>query len=207
MKGQVTMGQGGPSFLEALSSLPDPRSDHGRRHALGAVLTLALRQVQSTGNEGSGIVRLSWENEQLRLEARGEEVGAASVTIPCSSRGAPAHIAFNVRYLLEYFTVRQGQVMLEVTAPSSPGLFTFRGMPHVLVMPKHIQWNGDPPAEEGNQAPIDGQPQDDTEERIDEGKPQEPPYDQLAPGDEEAPKEPIAAASPPTKSKKPRRTK
>ena len=138
-------------------------------------MALALRQVQSTANEGSGIVRLSWENEQLRLEARGEEVGAASVTIPCSSQGGPAHIAFNVRYLLEYFTGRQGQVMLEVTTPSSPGLFTYRGMPNVVLMPLFVQWDGDPPAEEANQAPIDGQPQDDTEGRTDEGEPQEPP--------------------------------
>jgi len=42
MKEQVTRGQGGPSLMDVLSSLPDPRSAHGRRHPLGAILTLAV---------------------------------------------------------------------------------------------------------------------------------------------------------------------
>ena len=42
MKGQVRKGQGGPSLMDVLSSLPDPRSAHGRRHPLGAILTLAV---------------------------------------------------------------------------------------------------------------------------------------------------------------------
>lgn len=42
MKRQVTLGNGGPSLMDVLSSLPDPRSAHGRRHPLGAVLALAV---------------------------------------------------------------------------------------------------------------------------------------------------------------------
>ncbi len=42
MKGQVSKGQVGPSLMDVLSSLPDPRSAHGRRHPLGAILTLAV---------------------------------------------------------------------------------------------------------------------------------------------------------------------
>ena len=111
-------------------------------------MAAALRQVQGVANDGAGIVRLLWEGEQLRVEARGEEVGDASVTIPCSSQGGPAHIAFNCRYLLEYFTGRQGQVMLEVTTPSSPGLFTYRGTAHVVIMPMFAEWEDKPKDEE-----------------------------------------------------------
>ncbi len=42
MKREVTKGKGGPSLMDVLSSLPDPRSAHGRRHPLGAVLALAV---------------------------------------------------------------------------------------------------------------------------------------------------------------------
>lgn len=42
MNRQVTKGKGGAALLDVLSSLPDPRSAHGRRHPLGAVLALAV---------------------------------------------------------------------------------------------------------------------------------------------------------------------
>lgn len=42
MRCRVTLGNGGPSLMDVLSSLPDPRSAHGRRHPLGAVLALAV---------------------------------------------------------------------------------------------------------------------------------------------------------------------
>lgn len=42
MNRQVTKGKGVPPLLDVLSSLPDPRSAHGRRHPLGAILTLAV---------------------------------------------------------------------------------------------------------------------------------------------------------------------
>lgn len=42
MERQITLGNGGPSLMEVLSSVVDPRSAHGRRHPLGAVLTLAV---------------------------------------------------------------------------------------------------------------------------------------------------------------------
>ena len=36
------MGTIGPSLLEVLGSLTDPRSPHGKRHPLGAILGLAV---------------------------------------------------------------------------------------------------------------------------------------------------------------------
>lgn len=42
MKRQVTKGKGGTPLMDVLSCLPDPRSAHGRRHPLGAILTLAV---------------------------------------------------------------------------------------------------------------------------------------------------------------------
>ena len=53
-----------------------------------------------------------------------EELGTAEATIPGVSQGGPAHIAFNVKYLMEYFQGRGRQVML----PQQP-------------RPLHTSWN------------------------------------------------------------------
>ena len=42
MGSQKAAGGGARPIVEALASVPDPRSAHGRRHPLGAVLTLAV---------------------------------------------------------------------------------------------------------------------------------------------------------------------
>lgn len=42
MGSQKAAGGGARSIVEALASVPDPRSAHGRRHPLGAVFTLAV---------------------------------------------------------------------------------------------------------------------------------------------------------------------
>lgn len=40
--GQPKTGNQGPSLMEVLASVPDPRSRHGRRHPLPAILALAV---------------------------------------------------------------------------------------------------------------------------------------------------------------------
>ena len=65
----------------------------------------------------------------------------ASTTIPtqCQSEG---EIAFNVRYLLEYLAGKDGIVILSTDGPSAPGLFSYRGVPHVVLMPMFVDSDG-----------------------------------------------------------------
>ena len=107
-----------------------------------ADFALALRQLQHVANRGSGVVRLSWEDNAMQVSSQSEELGTAEATICCVSQGGLFHIAFYFKYLMAYFQGLEGQVMLEVTNPSSPGLFTNREMPQVLVMPMYVEWDG-----------------------------------------------------------------
>jgi DNA polymerase-3 subunit beta len=134
----------------------------------------ALRQLAPLATAGSGIIRLNWEGTAIRLIARSEEAGTAEVTLPCSSQGGPAHIAFNLRYLQEYFRNREGPVMLEVTTPSSPGLFTYRGQPQFVLMPLFVKWEGGPtevPAEAPPETPTVMETNDELTEAAAEGEP------------------------------------
>jgi hypothetical protein len=52
----------GPSFLRSLSALPDPRSRHGRRHPLPAILALAPVAMRSGAR--SLYAMAQWGREQ-----------------------------------------------------------------------------------------------------------------------------------------------
>ena len=99
--------------------------------------------------DGSGIVRLQFSpGEELKpgsmtISARAEEVGDNRGEIDASVEGEEAKIAFNGKYLQEVLQVLDsGQVALEATSPSSPGVIRPLGVENYLhvVMPMFVQW-------------------------------------------------------------------
>jgi DNA polymerase III sliding clamp (beta) subunit (PCNA family) len=160
----------------------------------------AIRSLADIASDGSGIVRLQWSGGRLEFSAHAEEAGTISASIPGHSQGGEGRIAFNIRYLLEYLHGKLGMVLLETSDPSSPGRFFHSGTPDVLIMPLFVSDPTAPTTEPAADQPAAGSP-------ADEEAPEEPTRDQQAPGDEGTPEEPAAAASPPTRSKKPRQRK
>jgi DNA polymerase-3 subunit beta len=99
--------------------------------------------------DGSGIVRLQFApGEELKpgrmtVSARAEEVGDNQGEIDASVEGDEAKIAFNGKYLQEVLQVlNSGQVALETTSPSSPGVIRPLGVENYVhvVMPMFVQW-------------------------------------------------------------------
>jgi DNA polymerase-3 subunit beta len=99
--------------------------------------------------DGSGIVRLQFApGEELKpgrmtVSARAEEVGDNQGEIDASVEGEEAKIAFNGKYLQEVLQVlNSGQVALETTSPSSPGVIRPLGVENYVhvVMPMFVQW-------------------------------------------------------------------
>lgn len=102
--------------------------------------------------DGSGIIRLQMTPGEgmpgsLKISARADEVGNnegeidASVELRNTEPGS-SRIAFNSRYLSDVLNVLQGEVALEMTSPSSQGVFRpvgETGYVHV-VMPMFVQW-------------------------------------------------------------------
>jgi hypothetical protein len=91
-------------------------------------------------------------------------------------------------------------VLLETSNPSSAARFFCSGSPDVLVMPLFVSDPAAPTTEPAADQPAVGGP-------ADSEAPEAPTDGQQAPVDAVTPKEPAAAASPPTPSKKPRRGK
>ncbi len=109
----------------------------------------AIKMASVFARDASGIVRLvitpgsELSPGKLTVSAQAEEVGGNVSEIEALVDGEEAKIAFNVKYLSEVLSVlRQPQVALEVTTPSSPGTIRPVGVDNYVhvVMPMFVQW-------------------------------------------------------------------
>ena len=109
----------------------------------------ATRTASIFARDGSGIVRLvitlggEAAPGKLTVSARSEEVGDDVGEIDAIVEGEEAKIAFNGKYLTDVLSVlRESQVTLETTNPSSPGVIRPVGVDNYLhvVMPMFVQW-------------------------------------------------------------------
>ena len=109
----------------------------------------AARTASIFARDGSGIVRLvvtpgaESAPGKLTVSARSEELGDDVGEIDATIEGEEAKIAFNGRYLIDVLSVlREEQVVLETTNPSSPGVIRPVGVDNYIhvVMPMFVQW-------------------------------------------------------------------
>jgi len=109
----------------------------------------AAKTASIFASDGGGIVRLVMTpGEELTpgkitISARSEEVGDDVGEIDAIVEGEEAKIAFNGKYLIDVLSVlREAQVALETTNPSSPGVIRPVGVDNYLhvVMPMFVQW-------------------------------------------------------------------
>jgi DNA polymerase-3 subunit beta len=103
----------------------------------------ATKTASIFARDGSGIVRLMIAPGKLVVSARSEEIGDDVGEIDAQVEGEEAKIAFNGKYLTDVLGVlREAQVALEATSPSSPGVVRPVGVDNYIhvVMPMFVQW-------------------------------------------------------------------
>jgi len=109
----------------------------------------ATKTASIFARDGSGIVRLvittgsELTPGKVTVSARSEEIGDNVGEIDAVVEGEEAKIAFNGKYLIDVLGVlRESQVALETTSPSSPGVIRPVGVDNYLhvVMPMFVQW-------------------------------------------------------------------
>jgi len=109
----------------------------------------ATKTAAIFARDGTGIVRLiiapggELTPGKMTVSARSEEIGEDVGEIDAIVQGNEAKIAFNGKYLTDVLNViKEAQVALETTSPSSPGVIKPVGVDnyvHVL-MPMFVQW-------------------------------------------------------------------
>jgi DNA polymerase III subunit beta len=126
-----------------------PKSYNTRVMVNVAEFLRATKTASIFARDGSGIVRLvvtpgTEENPgRLAVSARSEEIGDDVGEIDATIEGADSKIAFNGKYLMDVLgVIKESQVALETTNPSSPGLIKPVGAENYthVVMPMFVQW-------------------------------------------------------------------
>jgi DNA polymerase-3 subunit beta len=109
----------------------------------------ATKTASIFARDGSGIVRLvvtpgsEAHPGKIAVSARSEEIGDDVGEIDATVEGDDSKIAFNGKYLTDVLSVlKEAQVALETTSPSSPGLIRPVGADNYthVVMPMFVQW-------------------------------------------------------------------
>lgn len=109
----------------------------------------ATRTASIFARDGNGIVRLQMTpaagsgTGSMKISARSEQVGDNVGEIDAQVEGEAAKIAFNGKYLMDVLSViHEGQVTLETTTPSSPGVIRPVGSDTYvhIIMPMFVQW-------------------------------------------------------------------
>ncbi len=109
----------------------------------------ATRTAAIFARDGTGIVRLiispggELTPGKMTISARSEEIGDDQGEIDAIVQGNEAKIAFNGKYLTDVLNVlKEAQVMLETSSPSSPGVIKPVGTDNYIhvVMPMFVQW-------------------------------------------------------------------
>ncbi len=123
---------------------------HTSRAVVGVGDFLRATRIASTfARDGSGIVRLvvtpgaELTPGKMSVSGRSEEIGDNVGEIDATIEGLEAKIAFNGKYISDMLSViREGQIALETTSSSSPGVLKPVGTDNYVyvVMPMFVQW-------------------------------------------------------------------
>ncbi len=126
-----------------------PQSYNTRAVVSVADFERATKTASIFARDGSGIVRLviapgsELTPGKMTISARSEEIGDDVGEIDAIVDGEEAKIAFNGKYLTDVLgMLREAQVAVETTNPSSPGVIRPVGVDNYIhvVMPMFVQW-------------------------------------------------------------------
>ncbi len=133
-----------PNYAQLIPQSYGTRGVVDLKEFLGATRTASI-----FARDGSGIIRLEMaagtngSPGKLSISSKADEVGDNQGEIDAQVDGEEAKVAFNSKYLTEVLDVLdEGEVALEATSPSSPGVLKSVGDDRYIhvVMPMFVQW-------------------------------------------------------------------
>ena len=147
-KGQIAFVFPGGTLVSQLieGSFPDYRQIIPKRYEVRAVLPAAAlltacKQAEIFSRENGRSARLSIRPGELQVSGHSDESGSTGSKLEAQVEGGELEIVFNVAFLREALqAMRTPSVVIECTAPNSPGAFRPVGDAQFthIIMPMHL---------------------------------------------------------------------
>jgi len=146
---QIIFSQKDTSLVGRLIEAEFPTFEKIIPHDFGTQVTFDRGELQKAvkmsaifARDSSNIVRLSLRNGKILVTAHTPSIGENSVEVEATLTGEENDIAFNSKYLLDFFSNVNEEVMVfEMTGPLNPGAFKIKDDPSFLhiIMPIRMQ--------------------------------------------------------------------
>lgn len=102
-------------------------------------LERATRRLKDIAKDGTGIVRLNWDEATMTVAAKSEEKGKAEAKVAVRAEGGPGKTALNFSYLVDYLKGKDGPIIMGIVDKQSPILFRYDRYPIVVIMPMFVE--------------------------------------------------------------------
>lgn len=105
-------------------------------------LQKAVKASYVFARQTANIVKLSIKKEMIVVSANAPSVGESTIEVDAKTTGEENEIAFNARYLLDFFSnIAEEEVSFEMAGPLNPGVFKIVGDDSFLhlIMPIRVQ--------------------------------------------------------------------
>lgn len=102
----------------------------------------AVKICSIFARDAANIIKLSFHSDHITVSSQSSTVGENTVDVEAKLAGEENEIAFNARYLLDFFAnVDAGEIIFEMTGPLNPGVFKIKEDPSFLhlIMPIRVQ--------------------------------------------------------------------
>ena len=105
-------------------------------------LQRAVKASYVFARQTANIVKLSVQKDKIIVSANAPSVGNSIVEVEAKTTGSENEIAFNARYLLDFFSnIEEDEISFEMAGPLAPGVFKIVGDDSFLhlIMPIRVQ--------------------------------------------------------------------
>lgn len=133
----------------------------------------AVRRVREVASQNSGIVRLEFNDDSVRVSAKGDGQEVAANISALDPKGTPNRVAINSKYLIDFLKGKEGLVAISLTGEGAPVCFQHSKAPKVIIMPMAADWGDKQPAAEqaeAEEAEAEAESSDTLTEAVPEGE-------------------------------------